>query len=61
MKKIAIAAALAVTATGAFAGGVAAPVLAPVVVAQDTSTSAGGIIVPILALVLIAAAIYAND
>jgi hypothetical protein len=61
MKKLALAAALSVVATGAFAGGVVEPVMEPVVVVEDTSTSAGGILVPILALVLIAAAVAAND
>ena len=60
MKKLALAAALSLVATGAFAGGVAAPVT-PVVIAEDTSSSAGGVLVPVLALVLIAAAIAAND
>ncbi|MCR9067978.1 MAG: hypothetical protein NXH79_03960 [Rhodobacteraceae bacterium] len=60
MKKLALAAALAVLATGAYAGGVA-PVIEPVVIAEDTSTSAGGILVPILALLLIAAAVAANN
>jgi len=61
MKKLALAAALSVVATGAFAGGVVEPVVEPVVIVEDTSTSAGGILVPLLALVLIAAAVAAND
>jgi hypothetical protein len=61
MKKIALAAALSVAATGAFAGGVVEPVIAPVVIEENTSSSAGGILVPILALILIAAAVAAND
>ncbi|WP_168193220.1 hypothetical protein [Rhodophyticola sp. CCM32] len=56
MKKLALAATLSVAATSAFAGGIAEPVLEPVVIVEDTSSSAGGIIVPILALILIAAA-----
>ena len=58
MKKIALAAALSVVATGAFAGNpLPAPVEAePVVIVEDTSSSASGIIVPILAVILLAAA-----
>jgi hypothetical protein len=61
MKKLALAAALSIVATGAFAGGVAETAVAPVVIAEDTSSSAGGILVPLLALILIAAAVAAND
>jgi hypothetical protein len=60
MKKLALAAALSVVATGAFAGGVE-PVIEPVVIVEDTSTSAGGILVPVLALLLIAAAVAAKQ
>jgi hypothetical protein len=49
MKKIALAVAFSVAASSAFAGGMAAPVLEPVVIVEETSSSAGGIIVPILA------------
>ncbi|MEM7723498.1 MAG: hypothetical protein AAF376_14160 [Pseudomonadota bacterium] len=63
MKKLALAAALSVAATGAFAGGVVepAPVIEPEIIGGDASTSAGGILVPILAVILIAAAIIASD
>lgn len=60
MKKLALAAALSVVATGAFAGGYVEPVIEPVVVVEDTSSSAGGILVPVLALLLIAAAVAAD-
>ncbi len=60
MKKLALAAALSVAATGAFAGGMHEPVIEPVVIVEDTSSSAGGILVPVLALILIAAAIHHN-
>jgi hypothetical protein len=60
MKKLALAAALSVVATGAFAGGMVQPVIEPVVIVEDTSSSAGGILVPVLALILIAAAIHHN-
>ncbi|SIO49194.1 hypothetical protein SAMN05444722_2642 [Rhodovulum sp. ES.010] len=56
MKKIALAAALSVAATSAFAGGYSEPVMEPEIIVEDTSSSAGGIIVPILALILFAAA-----
>ncbi|MFW5654983.1 MAG: hypothetical protein ACOCYW_04970 [Roseicyclus sp.] len=60
MKKLALAAALSVVATGAFAGGMVEPVVEPVVIEEDTTVSAGGILVPVLALILIAAAIHHN-
>ena len=60
MKKLALAAALSLVATGAFAGGVVTTV-APIEVADDTTSSASGILVPLLALILIAAAVAAND
>ncbi|MGP1356665.1 hypothetical protein [Roseicyclus sp.] len=60
MKKLALAAALSVVATGAFAGGMVQPVVEPVVIVEDTSSTAGGILVPVLALILIAAAIHHN-
>lgn len=61
MKKLALAAALSLTASHAFAGGMAAPVveqptMAPAVVEQQTSSSAGGIVVPLLLLLVVAAA-----
>lgn len=56
MKKLALAAALSVAATTAFAGNPAPAPVEPVVIVEDTSSSAGGIIVPLLALILLAAA-----
>jgi hypothetical protein len=56
MKKIAIFAALTLTATSAVAGGLAEPVMEPEVVQAATSSSSAGIIVPLLLLLLIAAA-----
>jgi len=55
MKKLAIAAAFSLAATSAFAGSMAAPMMEPEVIVQDTSSSAGGILVPILFLIAIAA------
>jgi hypothetical protein len=56
MKKIALATALTVAASTAYAGGFAEPITEPVVVAAETSSSAGGIIIPLLLLIVIAAA-----
>ena len=61
MKKIALAAALSLAATSAFAGGHGSkfkePVVEPAVVVADTkSSSAGGIIVPLMLLLVLAAA-----
>lgn len=61
MKKIALAAALSMAATSAFAGGVGGkykePVIEPAVVVEDVkSSSAAGIIVPLMLLLVIAAA-----
>ena len=55
MKKIALAAALSVAASSAFAGGLVQPIIEPEVVKAQTSSS-GGILVPLLLLVLVAAA-----
>ena len=57
MKKLALAAALSVAATTAFAGGMAEPVMEPEVVVEETSSSNAGIIVPLLLLIVIGAAI----
>ncbi len=55
MKKIALAAALSVAATSAFAGGAVEPTMEPESIAKATGSSAG-ILVPLLLLVVIAAA-----
>lgn len=60
MKKIALAAALSVAASTAFAGGVAEPVMEAEVVAARTSSSAGGIVVPLLLLLVVAALVSAD-
>lgn len=60
MKKIALAAAVSLAATSAFAGNLAEPIVEPEVIVEDTTSSAGGIIVPLLLLVLVAAAVAAN-
>ena len=58
MKKLALAAALSLAASTAFAGGVAEPTMVePTVVAvTKTSSSAGGLVVPLLLLLVLAAA-----
>ena len=61
MKKIALAAALSLAATTAFAGGIEPVVMEPEPVVQKAaSSSAGGIIVPLLVLLLVAAAVSSN-
>lgn len=56
MKKVALAAAVSLAATSAFAGGMSEPMMEPTIVEANTSSSNGGIIVPLILLVLIAAA-----
>jgi len=60
MKKLALAAALSVAASTAFAGGMAEPVMEPEIIATQTASTAGGIVVPLLLLLVIAAAVSAN-
>ncbi|PVA07681.1 hypothetical protein [Thalassorhabdomicrobium marinisediminis] len=63
MKKFALAAAFAGTASTAFAGGMVEPVveMAPVVVMEETagSSSSAGLIIPLILIALVAAAM--ND
>ncbi len=56
MKKLALAAALSIAATSAFAGGMAEPIMDETPVVQEASSSAGGIVVPLILLLLVAAA-----
>ena len=63
MKKFALAAALTLAASTAFAGGMATPVMEPTpVVAQvtKTSSSGSGLVVPLLLLLVLAAAAAHN-
>jgi hypothetical protein len=60
MKKLALATALSLAATTAFAGGMAEPVMEPETVKAATSSSSGGIIVPLLLLLVVAAAIASS-
>jgi hypothetical protein len=56
MKKIALAAALTLAASTAFAGGVPEKMTPAVVATTTTSSSAGGLVVPLLLLLVLAAA-----
>jgi len=60
MKKIALAAVLAGTASTAFAGGMVEPIMEPAIVEAKTNSSAGGILIPLLILLLVAAAVSSN-
>lgn len=55
MKKLALAALLAVAGTAAVASGYVEPVVEPEVVVTHSSSSVGGIIVPLLLLLVVAA------
>ncbi|WP_293440005.1 hypothetical protein [Planktotalea sp.] len=58
MKKIALAAALSVSASTAFAGNMEAPVMeAPVIVEEAAAGSSASIVVPLLILAIVGAAI----
>ena len=59
MKKLALAAAISLAASTAFAGGMAEPVMEPEVVVEKSSTS-GGVLVPLLLLLVVAAALASN-
>lgn len=66
MKSIALAAALTLAATSAFAGSLAEPVVeAPVADAPEASSSAGssggGVLVPLLVILAIGAAVVASN
>lgn len=58
MKKIALAAALSIASTTAFAGNISAPIIdAPIIVEQAVAgSSSSGILVPLLILAVVAAA-----
>ena len=63
MKKIALAAALSLAASTAFAGGMATPTMEPAPMVTETvktSSSAGGLVVPLLLLLVLAAAAASN-
>ena len=58
MKKIALAAALSLAASTAFAGGTVEPIMVPVEVpaVMHSSSSNGGLLIPLLLLLVLAAA-----
>lgn len=58
MKKFAIAAAFAVTASTSFAGTIDEPIVEPEIIIEETETSSssGGIVIPLLLLAVVAAA-----
>ncbi|MFO1175867.1 MAG: hypothetical protein U1E48_11830 [Paracoccaceae bacterium] len=60
MKKIALAAALALSATTAFAGGMAEPVMEPAPVEAKAASSSSGIVLPLVLLLVVAAAVASN-
>ncbi|MGV8985756.1 MAG: hypothetical protein ACOH2H_05665 [Cypionkella sp.] len=63
MKKIALAAALSLAASTAFAGGMATPIVEPAPMVDTTthnSSSASGIVVPLLLLIVVAAIASSN-
>jgi hypothetical protein len=63
MKKIALAAALSLAASTAFAGGPVEPIMEPapmVTEVTNTSSSNGGLVVPLLLLLVLAAAAASN-
>lgn len=63
MKKIALAAALSLAASTAFAGGMAQPIVEPAPMVDTTthnSSSNGGLVVPLLLLVIVAAVAASN-
>ena len=56
MKKLALAALIAVAGTAAMAGSYAEPIIEPEVIVAHSSSSAAGIIIPLLLLVAVAVA-----
>ena len=62
MKKIALAAALSVAASTAFAGGAVEPVMEPTVVVEETKTSSSGsgVLVPLLLVIVLATIVASN-
>ncbi len=59
MKKLALAAVLAASASTAFAGGLTEPVMEPAIVEEQASTSSG-ILIPLLLLIVVGAAVAAS-
>ena len=59
MKKLALATAVSLTASTAFAGGMAEPVMEPAPVVEKSSSSSGWV-VPVILLLVVAAAVASN-
>ncbi|MFT4716277.1 MAG: hypothetical protein ACI861_002517 [Paracoccaceae bacterium] len=57
MKSIALAAALSIAATSAFAGAVSEPMMEPEVMEEHSSSSSGGVVLPLIALLIVWAAL----
>ena len=55
MKKIALAAALSLAATSAYAGGIVEPVMEPAVIVEESTPGTAGFVVPLLLLAVVAA------
>jgi len=61
MKKVALAAAVSIAASTAFAGGLDEPIIEPEIIVEDTSTGAGSWIVPAILAVLLGAAVAGSN
>ena len=57
MKKLVLAAALTASASTAFAGGMAEPIIEAPVVVEETTGSSAGIVVPLILLAVLVAAL----
>lgn len=60
MKKLVLAVAFTATASTAFAGSLAEPVVEAPVIVEETQGSSQGILLPLVLLALVAAAVAAN-
>jgi len=60
MKKLVLAAALSATASTAFAGSLAEPIVEAPVIVEETTGSSSGILVPLILLALVAAAVASD-
>lgn len=56
MKKLALAAVIATAASTSFAGTIEEPVIEPIIIEEDTSSTSGGWIIPVLLLAFIGVA-----
>ena len=60
MKKLVLAAALSASASTAFAGSLADPIIEAPVIVEEASSSSSGILIPLILLALVAAAVASN-